>query len=126
MKKKIKIYNYCILKVRPTSNNVFVTLTTVDGNVILKSSAGIEKFSGKKKGTAYVAEVVAKNLILSLKARQIRINMLAMELQGFVKNYAFKRIFKLFQKIKVTILMGVYIYLKKAHNGMRSRKEKRL
>lgn len=126
MKKKIKIYNYCILKVKPTLNNVFVTLTDVDGNVILKSSAGIEKFSGKKKGTAYVAEVVVKNMILGLKEKKIRINMLALELQGFVKNYSFKRIIKLFQKIKVTILMSVYAYVRKAHNGMRKKKEKRL
>lgn len=126
MKKKITIYNYCILKIRPTSNNIFVTLTNIDGKVILKSSAGIEKFNGKKKGTAYVAEVVAKNLILSLNAKQIRVNMLILELQGFVKNYAFKRIIKNFQKIKVTILMGVYVHLKKAHNGMRSKKAKRL
>ena len=126
MKQTIKIYNYCILKVRPTRNNIFATLTTVDGKVILKSSAGVEKFNGKKKGTAYVAEVVAKNLILGLNKKQIRVNMLILELQGFVKNYAFKRIIRNFQKIKVTILMGVYIQVKKAHNGMRSKKQKRL
>lgn len=126
MKKKITVYNYCILKIKPTSNNVFVTLTTIDGNVILKSSAGIEEFKGKKKNTAYVAEVVAKNLILSLKQKNIQVNMLSLELQGYVKNYAFKRIIKSFQKLKVTILMNVYNYIKKAHNGMRKRKERRL
>ena len=126
MKKTIKIYNYSILKIRPTINNTFITLTTVEGNVILKSSAGIEKFTGKKKGTAYVAEVVAKNLILRLREKNIQINMLIVELQGYVKNYAFKRVFKIFKKLKVTILMGVYNYTKKAHNGVRKKKEKRL
>ena len=126
MKKKITIYNYCVLKIRPTSNNVFVTLTTIDGDVILKSSAGIEKFKGKKKNTAYVAEVVTKNLILSLKEKNIQVNMLSLELQGYIKNYAFKRIIKIFQKLKVSILMNIYNYVKKAHNGMRKRKEKRL
>ena len=126
MKNKIKIYNYCILKIRPTINNIFITLTDIDGKVILKSSAGVEAFTGKKKGTAYVAEVVVKKLVLGLHQKKIRINMLALELQGFIKNYAFKKMFKIFSKFKVTILMGIYTYTKKAHNGMRKRKAKRL
>ena len=68
MKKKKIIYNFCYLKIRPTGNNTFVTLTDSDGKVILKSSAGVAKFSGKKKGTPYVAENIVKRLILNLRS----------------------------------------------------------
>ncbi len=126
MKEKKIIYNFCLLKIKPTSNNVFITLTDFDGNVILKSSAGVMKLTGKKKGTAYAGEAVVKNLILNLKKYNIQINLLLIELYGFIKNSMFNKIFQIFEKLKVTIVINVINYHIKAHNGVLKKKLRRL
>lgn len=124
-KKKI-IYNFCYLKIKPTSSNIFVTLTDYSGKVILKSTAGIVKFSGKKKNTAYVAENVTRDLILNLKKKRIQINLLVIQLCGYLRNYSFKKSIAMLSKLEVTIIKGVYNTLHYAHNGVRLKKPKRL
>ena len=126
MKKKKIIYNFCYLKIRPTGNNTFVTLTDPDGNVILKSSAGVIKFSGKKKGTPFVAENIVKNLILTLRSKNIQINLLILQLYGFIKNYSFKKTLHILDELKVNVAIAAYNPFKYGHNGMHLKKPKRL
>lgn len=126
MKEKKIVYNFCYLKIRPTKSNIFVTLTTFDGKVILKSSAGIINFAGKKKRTDFVTESVVKDLILKLNEKNFKINILLVELQGLIKNYSFKRSIKALDKFKIKSFIGIINVVKYAHNGMRLKKSKRL
>ena len=46
---KKNIYNFAYIKVKPTSNNIFITLTDISGNVILSKHAGLLNYKGSKK-----------------------------------------------------------------------------
>jgi len=50
--KKEKIYNFGFIKVKPTVNNIFITLTDFHGNVLVTTHSGLLKFTGAKKRTA--------------------------------------------------------------------------
>lgn len=126
MKKKKIIYNFCYLKIRKSKSNIFVTLTDFDGQVILKSSAGIIQFSGKKKGTDFVAESVVKDIIIKLQKNNLKINLLIIQIYGFIKNYSFKRSMRLINSFEIKSFIGISNITKYAHNGMRMKKMRRL
>lgn len=126
MKKQKIIYNFCYLKIRPTKSNIFVTLTDFNGQVILKSSAGIINFSGKKKRTDFVIESVVKDLILKLQKKNFKINIMIVQLYGLIKNYSFKRSIQILDNFKIKSFIGIINIVKYAHNGMRLKKSKRL
>jgi len=126
MEKKKIIYSFCYLKIRPTKNNIFVTLTTANGNVIAKSSAGMADFTGKKKSTPYVASIVVKELMLSLSSKNIKIRLLVVQTLGYLRNHAFKRSIEVLQDLEIDAYMGVDNFPRYSHNGMRLRKSKRV
>ena len=66
--KKINNYNFGYIKVKPSSNNIFITLTDAQGNVLLSKHAGLLNFKGSKKKTPFVASQVVRNLIEEAKA----------------------------------------------------------
>lgn len=41
--------NFGYIKIKPTFNNIFITLTDVAGNVLISKHAGILEFKGSKK-----------------------------------------------------------------------------
>jgi small subunit ribosomal protein S11 len=43
-------------------NNTHVTITTLNGDVICKTSAGLIGFKGARRSTAYAAEILGLNL----------------------------------------------------------------
>lgn len=47
--------------IKATFNNVIVTITDMNGNVLSWSSAGKEGFKGSRKNTPYAAQVSAEN-----------------------------------------------------------------
>jgi ribosomal protein S11 len=57
------------LKIRPTVNNIFITLTNTKGNVLVSSHSGLLKFKGSKKRTAYIAGLVIKNVVRKIKKK---------------------------------------------------------
>jgi small subunit ribosomal protein S11 len=60
--KKVKKVDSVIAHVRATFNNTYVTITTMDGNVLLSGSAGRAGFTGTRKGTPFAASQVAAAL----------------------------------------------------------------
>lgn len=46
---KDKIYDFIIIKASIALNNIFMTITDVDGNVLIKKSAGLLDFTNTKK-----------------------------------------------------------------------------
>ena len=125
MKKKI-IYNFCYLKIRPTRSNVFVTLTDFKGKVILKSSSGIIKYSGKKKKTVYVIENVVKDLLFKMKEKNIKVALLIVQLYGSLKIYSFTRSIQIIDELNLDFFVHIININKYAHNGMRKKKERRI
>ncbi|PKN03526.1 30S ribosomal protein S11 [Candidatus Dependentiae bacterium HGW-Dependentiae-1] len=60
--KKVKKVDSVIAHVRATFNNTYVTITTMDGNVLCSGSAGRSGFTGTRKGTPFAASQVASTL----------------------------------------------------------------
>jgi small subunit ribosomal protein S11 len=60
--KKQKKVDAVIAHVRSTFNNTMVTITTMDGDVLLSGSAGRHGFKGSRKGTPFAASQIASTL----------------------------------------------------------------
>ena len=56
------------LHIQATFNNTIITFTDKKGNVLTASSAGASGFRGRKKGTAYAAQIAAEKAAESAKA----------------------------------------------------------
>lgn len=54
-----------IVHIQATYNNTFVTISTIQGNVLVWNSAGACGFSGSRKSTPFAAKVAAENSVKS-------------------------------------------------------------
>jgi len=61
VKKKVKVDPMGQVHIRATFNNIIISVTNVDGQVISWSSAGKMGFRGSKKNTPYAAQRAAEN-----------------------------------------------------------------
>lgn len=69
-----------IVHVKATFNNTLVSITTADGDVLLRGSAGKLGFTGARKGTPYAASQIGTSLAKEMYA--LGIKNLEMNLQG--------------------------------------------
>lgn len=69
-----------IVCVKSTFNNTLVTVTTMTGDVLLRSSAGCLKYKGTRKGTPYVASQIGQSLTKDMHAMGVK--QVEMTLQG--------------------------------------------
>ena len=60
-KKKVKVDPHGQVHIRATFNNIIVSVTNTEGQVISWSSAGKMGFRGSKKNTPYAAQVAAED-----------------------------------------------------------------
>jgi small subunit ribosomal protein S11 len=60
-KRKVKVDNEGLAYIQASFNNIIITLTNKQGDVISWGSAGKEKFRGSKKSTPYAAQVASGN-----------------------------------------------------------------
>lgn len=77
-KKHRVVGDVAILCVKSTFNNTLVTVTTVTGDVLLRSSAGRLQYKGTRKGTPYVASQIGQSLtkdMMALGIKQLEINL---------------------------------------------------
>ena len=61
VKKKVKVDPMGQVHIRATFNNIIISVTNVDGQVISWSSAGKMGFKGSKKNTPYAAQIAAED-----------------------------------------------------------------
>src|SRR3989442_198094 len=64
--------------IKSTFNNTLVSITTIDGDVLLRSSAGKLGFKGARKGTPFVASQIGGALardMVSMGVKQVEVNM---------------------------------------------------
>jgi small subunit ribosomal protein S11 len=67
-----------IAHVKSSFNNTLVTITTLDGDVLLSGSAGGLGFKGSRKGTPYAAGQIASKLateMLGMKVKTVEVNL---------------------------------------------------
>jgi len=124
--RKLFAENFGVIKIRRTLNNIFITLTNIDGNVLISKHAGLLKFRGNKKRTPYVAGQVLKALINDIDKLNIHILYYILQINRTVRRNVVRNIIKdfaIFGKIKIFYLE---LKISRAHNGLRLKKKRRL
>ena len=124
--KKKETLNFGLLKIRLTLNNLFITLTDINGNVLIVKHAGLLNFQGSKKKTPYVGGLVLKNLIQTLANSDFKIKALKVQIIGFLQNSITNNIIKQLQTLSISNLIYIEYINKYAHNGLRAKKKRRL
>lgn len=124
--KKITKLNFGYIKVKPTLNNIFITLTDIKGNVLISKHAGLIKFKGSKKRTPYVAGQVVKNLILSLNKLNIKIKLFILQIKGYIKGSNINNIVRQLAALNIRNIFYIEYLNIKNHNGLRLKKKRRL
>lgn len=71
-KKTKRHVNSVIAHVKSSFNNTLVSITTMDGDVILTGSAGRLGFKGARKGTPFAATQIGSTLAKDMQAMGIR------------------------------------------------------
>lgn len=79
-KKTKRHIDSAIVHVKSTFNNTMVSVTTTDGDVLLRGSAGKAGFKGSRKGTPFVASQIATSLAKEMGSMGIK--NLEINLQG--------------------------------------------
>ncbi len=75
-KKNLKI-DFATAHIKSTFNNVLVTITTPEGDVLARGSAGQLGFKGSRKGTPFAASQVGGKVakeMLDMGIRQVEVN----------------------------------------------------
>jgi small subunit ribosomal protein S11 len=79
--KKVKRYvDTAVVHVRSTFNNTLVSVTTPEGDVLLRGSAGRLGFKGTRKGTPFAASQIGTTLAREMSA--LGVKNLEVNLQG--------------------------------------------
>lgn len=110
-----------VANVQSSFNNTLVSITTLDGDVLLRGSSGRLGFKGSRKGTPFAASQIGSNLakeMLGLGIRNVEVN-----LQG--PGSGRDSVVRAFQSsgISVSVLRDVTPL---PHNGCRSPKKRRV
>ncbi len=79
-KKQKRRVDTAIAHVKSSFNNTLVTITTVDGDVLLRSSSGQMGYKGSRKGTPFAAGQIATSLAKEMQ--DIGIRTVEVNLQG--------------------------------------------
>lgn len=77
-KKQFKNVETVVAHVKSTFNNTLVSITTTDGDVVLRGSSGNLGFKGARKGTPFAATQIANKLakeLIGMGARLVEVNM---------------------------------------------------
>jgi len=122
-----KNYNFGFIKIKLTINNIFITLTDINGNVIITKRAGLLEFKGSKKKTPYVASQVMKNLILEIRKSNIDFKVYILQIMGHIRNGSMYSIVKLIDSMEFKNIIYLQYLNKRIHNaGLRAKKKRRL
>ena len=103
-----------------TFNNIIVTVTDEQGNVLASSSAGSAGFRGSKKGTAYAAQVAAEKAIETAKTFGLSKADVFVKGVGLGRDAAIRTLVA--QRIEVDTIKDITAL---PHGGTRPRKAKR-
>lgn len=77
-KKQTRNVESVVAHVQSSFNNTLVSITTTNGDVLMRGSAGQLGFKGARKGTPFAATQIATGLakeLITMGARQVEVNM---------------------------------------------------
>ena len=120
-RKALKNIPQGIAFVKATFNNTMVTISDRKGNVISWCSAGMLKFSGARKSTAFVASRVAQEAARVAKQHGLREVEVRVKGPGSGRESAIRALES--EGLTVTAISDVTPV---PHNGCRSRKQRRV
>ena len=121
-KKKIKRQvDSVIANVKSTFNNTIVSVTTMDGDVLLRGSSGRLGFKGSRKGTPFAASQIAS--LLAKEMQTFGIRTMEVNLQG--PGSGRDSVVRTFQSagFRISVLRDVTPL---PHNGCRAPKKRRV
>jgi small subunit ribosomal protein S11 len=120
-KKTKRQVDSAVAHVQSTFNNTLVSITTVDGDVLLRSSSGRLGFKGARKGTPFAASQIASGLAKEMSA--LGIKNLEVNLQG--PGAGRDSVVRTFQAsgLNISVLRDVTPL---PHNGPRAPKKRRV
>lgn len=118
--------NFGYIKIRPTLNNIFITLTDYTGNVLMTKNAGMLAFKSSKKRTPYAATQVLKSLLLDIQKSNLNIKSLIVQTKGHIRHKAINSTMYQFKTLDLANVLFVEHLNVKVHNGMRAKKKRRL
>jgi small subunit ribosomal protein S11 len=124
--KKQIMENFGYIKIKPTFNNIFITLTDKTGNVLVSKHAGLLEFKGSKKKTPYVASQVLKDLILDLEKLNINIQAFIVQVYGFIRSGAVNSVIRQLGALHLNNIFYLEYMTIRTHNGLRKKKKRRL
>lgn len=125
IKKQIN-QNFGYIKIKPTFNNIFITLTDVDGNVLISKHAGLLEFKGSKKKTPYVASQVLKNLIDDIEKLNVNIQAYIVQVRGFIRSGVINSVIRELNVLNINNIFYLEYITTRTHNGLRKKKKRRL
>lgn len=120
------IHNFGYIKIKPTSNNIFITLTDSTGNVILSKHAGLLNFKGSKKKTPFVASQVIRNLIQDIKQMNIMVKLYILQINGYIRNSSINSVVRELDAMNINNIFYIEYINSKIHGEMRLKKKRRL
>lgn len=125
IKKQIN-QNFGYIKIKPTFNNIFITLTDVNGNVLISKHAGLLEFKGSKKKTPYVASQVLKNLTDDIEKLNINIQAYIVQVRGFIRSGVVNSVIRQLSTLNINNIFYLEYITTRTHNGLRKKKKRRL
>ena len=120
-KRKVKVEAFGEAHVTSTFNNIIISLTNLQGQVISWSSAGKMGFRGSKKSTAYVAQVVAQDASRQAMAHGLKEVEVRVKGPGMGRESAVRAL----QAVGLEVSM-IRDVTPVPHNGCRMRKARRV
>jgi small subunit ribosomal protein S11 len=120
-KKERKNITSGVAHVAATFNNTIVTISDAQGNVIAWSSSGSQGFKGSRKSTPYAAQVAAEDA--GKKAREHGMETLEIEVSG--PGSGRESALRALQACGF-LITAIRDMTAIAHNGVRSRKRRRV
>jgi small subunit ribosomal protein S11 len=121
-KKKQKIVvEAAVAHVKATFNNTLVTITTTEGDVLLRGSSGQLGFKGARKGTPFAATQIANKLAKDMVVMGIKLVEVNMQGPGSGRDSVVRALQS--SGLSVTMLRDVTPL---PHNGVRPAKKRRV
>lgn len=120
-KQQIRNLETAVAHIQSSFNNTLVSVTTTEGDVLLRGSAGQLGFKGARKGTPFAATQVANNLAKAMVDMGVKLVEVNMKGPGSGRD----SVVRAFQSsgLTVTILRDVTPL---PHNGCRAPKKRRV
>ena len=118
--------NFGYIKIKPTFNNIFITLTDIEGNVLVSKHAGLLEFKGSKKKTPYVASQVLKDLMSDLEKLNINIQAFVIQIHGYIRSGVINSVIRELSSLNLNNIFYLEYITTRTHNGLRKKKKRRL